>query len=57
MKDKLDLLPEYPKVSEENSGEWLRQKGLHRQHINLFRQELISLMANKTDEKIKEFRN
>jgi len=53
MKEKLDLLLEYPKVSEENSGEWLRQKGLHSQHINLFRQELTSLMANKTDEKDK----
>lgn len=33
------------------SGEWLRQHGLHSEHLPLFSQELNELMAEKVDEK------
>ena len=51
MKEKFELLLEHQKIPVETEGEWLRQKGLHSEHISLFRQELTSLMANKSDEK------
>lgn len=44
-REKLDLLIEYQTVSEENQGEWLRQHGLHSEHLPLFRQELNGLIA------------
>ena len=49
-REKLDLLIEYQTVSEENQGEWLRQHGLHSEHLPLFRQELNELMTEKVDE-------
>ncbi|HOV63653.1 MAG TPA: helix-turn-helix domain-containing protein [Spirochaetia bacterium] len=51
MREKLDLLLEYQNVPEDNRGEWLRQKGLHTEHLTLLRQELNSAMADKVDEK------
>ena len=56
MKEKLELLLEYQKLPEEGIGEWLRQKGLHSEHISLFRQEIAGLMVNKSDEKDKRIR-
>lgn len=55
-KEKLDLLLEYQRLSEEGIGEWLRQKGLHSEHIALFRQELTTHMANKSDDKDKRIK-
>ena len=51
MKEKFDLLLEHQNLPGESEGEWLRQKGLHSEHVSLFRQELTSLMTNKSDEK------
>jgi transposase len=56
LKEKLDLLLEHQQIPEETEGEWLRQKGLHSEHLNLFRQELSSHMTNKSDEKDKKIR-
>jgi len=56
MKEKLDLLLEHEKIPGESEGEWLRQKGLHSEHVSLFRQEITSLMADKSDEKDKRIR-
>jgi hypothetical protein len=56
MKEKLDLLLEYQNVPEEAEGEWLRQKGLHSEHITLFKQEITAEMANKSDEKNKKIK-
>jgi transposase len=39
MREKLDILLEYQKIPEKNSGEWLRQNGLHSKHLTLFRQK------------------
>jgi len=55
-KEKLDLLLEYQRLPEEGIGEWLRQKGLHSEHIALFRQELTTNMANKSDDKDKRIK-
>jgi transposase-like protein len=57
MKEKFDLLFEHQKIPEESEGEWLRQKGLHSEHISLFKQELTSLMNDKSDEKDKRIRD
>lgn len=56
MKEKFDLLLEHQRIPGESEGEWLRQKGLHSEHVSLFRQELTSLMADKSDEKDKRIR-
>jgi len=56
MKEKLDLLLEHQQIPEEGKGEWLRQKGLHSEHVTLFKQEVTSLMVNKNDEKDKKIR-
>lgn len=56
MKEKLNLLLEHQKIPEESEGEWLRQKGLHSEHVNLFRQEITSLMTDKSDQKDKRIR-
>ncbi|TAH59716.1 MAG: helix-turn-helix domain-containing protein [Fermentimonas caenicola] len=56
MKEKLSLLLEYQTIPEERTGEWLRQKGLHSEHVSLFRQEIASLMADKSDVKDKRIR-
>lgn len=45
--EKLSLLLESQKISEEDKGEWLRVHGLHSEHIPLWEQELVSIMSNK----------
>lgn len=56
MKEKFDLLLEHQKIPGQSEGEWLRQKGLHSEHVSLFRQEITSLMSDKSDEKDKRIR-
>ena len=56
MTEKLNLLLEYQKIPPEQNGEWLRQNGLHEEHLNLFQQEIKKLMANKTDDKDREIK-
>ena len=36
--------------------EWLRQNGLHEEHLNLFQQEITKLMADKSDDKDREIK-
>ena len=54
--EKLNLFLESQKVTAENEGEWLRQNGLHTEHLTLFKQELSEIVANKTDEKDKKIK-
>lgn len=57
LKEKLDLVMEHQTVLPKLEGEWLRQKGLHSEHIPLFEQEIKSFMTDKNtdkDKKIKE---
>lgn len=48
-KEKLNLLLESQKVTAENEGEWLRQNGLHTEHLTLFKQDLSEVVAKKGD--------
>lgn len=54
--EKLNLLLEYQKVTAENEGEWLRQNGLHSEHLTIFKQELSEIVANRSDEKDKRIK-
>ena len=56
MTEKLNLLLEYQKIPQEQNGEWLRQNGLHEEHLNLFQQEITKLMADKSDDKDREIK-
>ena len=56
MTEKLNLLLEYQKIPQDQNGEWLRQNGLHEEHLNLFQQEIQKLMANKSDDKDREIK-
>jgi len=45
--EKLALLLESKMVAPERRGEWLREKGLHSEHLTLWEQELRELMDDK----------
>ena len=45
--EKLSLLLESQRLSEEEKGEWLRQHGLHSEHLQLWEQELSNIMNDK----------
>jgi len=48
--EKFNLLLEGKSISEEESGEWLREKGLHSEHLNLWEQELKDILKDKDTE-------
>ena len=48
--EKLALLLESKSLSEEEKGEWLRQHGLHGEHLRLWEQELITVMNSRQSE-------
>jgi transposase len=55
-REKLQLVIESRTVSEDNMGHWLREKGLHTEHITQYEQELRDMVENnnfKEKEKIK----
>ncbi|MFA6937609.1 MAG: hypothetical protein WCQ67_05205 [Treponema sp.] len=56
MSEKLNLLLEYQKIPEDQNGEWLRQNGLHSEHMRLFQQEITMNMTNRTDAKDRKIR-
>lgn len=45
--EKFSLLLESKEKDEEKSGEWLREKGLHSEHLNLWEQELKDILKDK----------
>jgi transposase-like protein len=45
--EKLALLLENQTIPETAKGEWLRQHGLHSEHLQLWEQELVSIMNDK----------
>jgi transposase len=51
--EKLRLVIEGKTLSEEQLGEWLREHGMHSEHLSLWEQELKSIVTDK-NEKIKE---
>jgi transposase len=55
--EKLHLLLESKQVLEENRGAWLREKGLHDEHLSFYEQELVGLVKDKADESKKIIRD
>ena len=45
--EKLSLLMQSKALSADEQGEWLRQNGLHSQHLSLWEQELTTMMNDK----------
>lgn len=43
-------------MTAENEGEWLRQHGLHSEHVTLFKQDLSEIVTNKVDRKDKRIK-
>ena len=50
--ERYNLVLEYKTIAEEGIGEWLREKGLHSEHLSLWEQEIKDTLNNK-DNKIK----
>lgn len=48
--EKFNLLLEGKTISEEESGKWLREKGLHSEHLNLWEQEFKDILKDKETE-------
>ena len=46
-REKFNLIMESKSVSENDHGHWLREKGLHSEHITLYEQELRDLVEDK----------
>lgn len=52
--EKLSLLLESRTVNEDKKGEWLRQQGMHSEHLSLWEQELTTIMNDKQSSLRKE---
>lgn len=50
--ERFNLILEGKSISEEESGKWLREKGLHSEHLNLWEQEFKDILKDK-DNKLK----
>jgi transposase len=48
-REKLNLVIESKSMSEDEKGRWLREKGLHSEHITLYEQELRDMVVDKKD--------
>ena len=48
-KEKLRLLLEGTRLSEEDLGNWLRDHGLHSEHLNVYEQELRDIVTEKNE--------
>lgn len=48
---KQKLLLESQKCTEDNLGEWLRKRGLHSDHLNKWKEEIIAAMDKNSQEK------
>ena len=48
--EKFNLLLEGKTIVEEDSGKWLREKGLHSEHLNLWEQEFKDILKDKETE-------
>ncbi len=51
--ERYNLLLESRSILQDNIGEWLREKGLHSEHLTLWEQEIKDTLSNK-DNKIKQ---
>jgi len=50
--EQYNLILESKSISDDGLGEWLREKGLHSEHLNLWEQEIKDTLNNK-DNKLK----
>jgi transposase len=50
--EQYNLILDSKSISEDRMGEWLREKGLHSEHLNLWEQEIKDILSNK-DNKLK----
>jgi transposase len=50
--EQYNLILDSKSISEDRMGEWLRKKGLHSEHLNLWEQEIKDTLSNK-DNKLK----
>ena len=48
--EKFNLLLEGKTIQEDESGKWLREKGLHSEHLNLWEQEFKDILKDKDTE-------
>lgn len=55
-KEKYQLLMESARLPEEKLGEFLRERGLHSEHLKLWDQELREMVTKKEDKKDKKLR-
>ena len=53
--EKYRLVLESAGVPEEQKGGWIREKGLHSEHLTLWRQELQEIVSDKHKDKREEF--
>jgi transposase len=56
-KEKLRLLLEGMKVAEGKEGEWLRENGLHSEHLHQFEQEIRDIVLDKSEKQKETLRN
>lgn len=54
--EKQELLLESASISQEQLGEWLRKKGIHEEHLNLWRSEIRATLKSRTSEAKTELR-
>ena len=50
MAEKLSLVLEAKSISDDTIGEWLRENGLHSQHLNVWEQELRDAVTKSDQE-------
>ena len=55
--EKLRLLLESRQIPEADRGSWLRERGLHDEHLPLFEQELVDIVNENSDKAKKELRD
>lgn len=51
-KEKYHLLMEAARLSEEELGQFLRERGLHSEHLNVWDQELREMVTQRDDKKV-----
>lgn len=49
--EKMRLLLESKQVSEDSMGQWLREHGLHSEHLPLWEQEMLDVVSDKSDKR------
>jgi transposase-like protein len=54
--ERYNLLLESKSIGEEGLGEWLREKGLHSEHLTLWQQEIQDTLSNKDTSLMEENR-